>query len=126
MSKKTVITLVLIAAAAGVAAVPWLRRQHERYRMKVTVTHIAQLGRMCAVTKPRTTDCAEIIRMASVRLGPDTCLDGWGKPIGIRATNDQDGNPHYVLTADGPGRGATPAFVWSDGSWQKIMPGTPP
>ena len=93
--------------------------------MKLTVTHIAQLGRICEVTKPRTSDCAEIIRKAGVGLGPETCLDGWGKQIGIRETNDQQGNPHYVLTANGPGHGATPAFVWLDGDWQKIMPGTP-
>lgn len=126
MPKKTVITLLLIASAAGVATVPWLRRQYERYRMKVTVTHIAQIGRMCIVTKTRTTDCTEIVRLARVGLGPDTCLDGWRNPIGIRVTNDKEGAFHYVLTSDGPRLGAEPAFVWSDGEWQKLMPGTPP
>jgi len=94
--------------------------------MKVTVTHIAQVARMCVVTKARTTDCSEVVRMAAVGLDPDTCLDGWGNPIRISVTNDQYGAPHYVLKADGPRRDATPAFVWSDGEWQKIMPGTPP
>ncbi len=94
--------------------------------MKVTVTHIVQVGRMSAVTKTRTNNCSKIVSMAGVGLGADTCLDGWGNPIVIHVTNDKTGVPHYLLTAYGPRPGVTPAFVWSDGEWRKMMPGTPP
>jgi hypothetical protein len=118
--------LIGVVSAALAGAMLTLRDNYNRYRMKVTVTHMVQVGRICLATKPRWGDCKKIVRGAGVDLDLTTCIDGWGHPIEITVTPDDTGVMRYVLSARGPYEGGAKAFVWSDGEWRTLMPGTPP
>jgi hypothetical protein len=133
--KHWILPIVLLAfGAALIVAViraPYTRDQWLRHQMKVTVTHMSQVGRLFALTKPVITDCHELLANATkqgIDLSGDTCLDGWGNPIRLEVKYDTDQSPHYVLTSPGPRGGprGKSAFVWTDGHFEKRMPGTPP
>jgi hypothetical protein len=124
--RKSVIVIGVSAIIVWVVC-PRMWEAFERHRMKVTVTHMSQIGRTYLATQSRSSNCVEMLRASGVGLPAETCLDGWGFGIDVVISEGSDGSRHYRLAASGPGGNVhEPSFIWADGQWRLVMRGTPP
>jgi hypothetical protein len=118
-------------AVLAFAAV-WSWTTYQRLKIKLTVSRIATLGRVCASEQPVEVD-AESLKKLIERLGgsDDDLADAWGNRILVIRIADESG-AHYIVAAVGPGlvpgrEGSSLAvlppeaqrasFVWRDGEW---------
>lgn len=115
------VAVAVLVLAASLYLMSYVRRQYERYRGKVTLTHIAQVGQIYQKHKGSDVNCAAIVRRENPGLGSDVCYDGWGNPLVINTTHASNGSESCSISAKGSAtESLEPQFVWRDGQWEKV------
>jgi hypothetical protein len=131
---KTCVRLGIAAFAATGFALVFFRYSEtwSRYRLKVTATNIARIGRLCVLKTPTHGTCDEIVERADIKLHGDPCKDGFGHDIIVDIRSI--GHTQSYTVASGGSHGAIASknaipladFVWRDGIWIRRPIETPP